>query len=37
MSRKFNIEDFEKKFVKTEGCWEWSATKNSKKRFDTAC
>lgn len=29
MSRKFNLEDFEKKFVKTEGCWEWLATKNS--------
>ena len=28
MSRKFNLEDFEKKFVKTEGCWEWLATKN---------
>ena len=29
MSRKFNLEDFEKKFVKTDGCWEWLATKNS--------
>lgn len=28
MSRRFNLEDFEKKFDKVDGCWEWKATKN---------
>lgn len=28
MSKRFNLEDFENKFNKIEGCWEWLAVKN---------
>ena len=30
MSRPNSIKDFESCFEKTEGCWEWRGTKNSK-------